>query len=241
MRQSLRDTERERERERLQAREPFRRHLAAAPRLRRQLARQDIYISLSLYIYIYIYVHIYIYMYMQVLLLYIYIYIYIYIPLRVPDSLRGSSVRIGTMQRSLAWPPRKDDRSRSVNKIPRRSPWSSLDLRARRIALAGLPRCRLAGGAAPEQSLSGGFLEEESEVQETRTCSYFLRVNFPRTKGSHRMCRPGILSCADSYCVNRARHFHRVCVCVINRQPIQINQFSIARSSITLLSLSLLK
>ena len=33
------------------------------------------------------------------------------------DSLRGSSVKIGTMQRRLAWPLRKDDKhkSRSVN------------------------------------------------------------------------------------------------------------------------------
>ena len=35
------------------------------------------------------------------------------------DSLRGSSVKLGTMQRILAWPLRKDDRheSRSVNKM----------------------------------------------------------------------------------------------------------------------------
>ena len=35
----------------------------------------------------------------------------------LPDSLRGSSVRIGTIQRRLAWPLRKDDthKSRSVN------------------------------------------------------------------------------------------------------------------------------
>ena len=34
------------------------------------------------------------------------------------DSLRGSSVKIGTIQRRLAWPLRKDDahKSRSVNK-----------------------------------------------------------------------------------------------------------------------------
>ena len=35
----------------------------------------------------------------------------------IMDSLRGSSVKIGTMQRKLAWPLRKDDthKSRSVN------------------------------------------------------------------------------------------------------------------------------
>ena len=33
------------------------------------------------------------------------------------DSLRGSSVKVGTIQRRLAWPLRKDDmhKSRSVN------------------------------------------------------------------------------------------------------------------------------
>ena len=38
-------------------------------------------------------------------------------PAYLPDSLRGSSVKIGTMQRRLAWPLRKDDtyKSRSVN------------------------------------------------------------------------------------------------------------------------------
>ena len=35
----------------------------------------------------------------------------------LPDSLRGSSVKIGTIQRRLAWPLRKDDthKSRSVD------------------------------------------------------------------------------------------------------------------------------
>ena len=41
------------------------------------------------------------------------------IPLTYLDSLRGSSVRIGTLQRKLAWPLRKDDthKSRSVNNM----------------------------------------------------------------------------------------------------------------------------
>ena len=34
---------------------------------------------------------------------------------KIPDSLRGSSVRIGTIQRRLAWPLRKDDTHRSRN------------------------------------------------------------------------------------------------------------------------------
>ena len=40
------------------------------------------------------------------------------------DSLRGSSVNIGTIQRRLAWPLRKDDthKSRSVNNFTAR-PW----------------------------------------------------------------------------------------------------------------------
>ena len=39
------------------------------------------------------------------------------------DSLRGSSVKIGTIQRRLAWPLRKDDthKSRSVNSFLRTS------------------------------------------------------------------------------------------------------------------------
>ena len=51
---------------------------------------------------------------------YICIYIYIYTPTYVhKDSLRGASVKIGAMQRRLAWPLRKDDthKSRSVNNV----------------------------------------------------------------------------------------------------------------------------
>ena len=41
----------------------------------------------------------------------------VFLPLVELDSLRGSSVKIGTIQRRLAWPLRKDDthKSRSVN------------------------------------------------------------------------------------------------------------------------------
>ena len=41
----------------------------------------------------------------------------------VEDSLRGSSVKIGTTQRRLAWPLRKDDtrKSRSANNLETRS------------------------------------------------------------------------------------------------------------------------
>ena len=41
------------------------------------------------------------------------------------DSLRGSSVKIGTIQRRLAWPLRKDDthKSRSVNNYSVVSHW----------------------------------------------------------------------------------------------------------------------
>ena len=42
-----------------------------------------------------------------------------YVCMYVLDSLRGSSVKIGTIQRRLAWPLRKDDthKSRSVNNL----------------------------------------------------------------------------------------------------------------------------
>ena len=46
-------------------------------------------------------------------------YVTMYIRLYIWDSLGGSSVTIGTIQRRLAWPLRKDDthKSRSVNNI----------------------------------------------------------------------------------------------------------------------------
>ena len=103
-----------------------------------------IHIYIYIYmIYIYIYIHIYIYTYTYVYIMHLYIYIcihtcihtYIYIyrereicTPRRKGSLRGSSVKIGTIQRRLAWPLRKDDahKSRSVNNIctPRRRTWS---------------------------------------------------------------------------------------------------------------------
>ena len=45
----------------------------------------------------------------------------------ISDSLRGSSVKIGTIQRRLAWPLRKDDthNSRSVNNVFRFGFWRS--------------------------------------------------------------------------------------------------------------------
>ena len=52
---------------------------------------------MGIYIYLCIYACIYIYM-------YVYIYIYICIHILNKDSLRGSSVEIGTMQVILAWP-----------------------------------------------------------------------------------------------------------------------------------------
>ena len=52
--------------------------------------------------------------------MYIYIYICIYVYIYIyRDSLRGSSVKIGTIQGRLAWPLRKDDthKSRSANNL----------------------------------------------------------------------------------------------------------------------------
>ena len=97
---------------------------------------------MCIYIYIYIYIYPYrcikkkkkksvsirIYLKKEYLSIYQYIYIYItkerqYIYLSIrkgkTDSLRGSSVKIGTIQRRLAWPLRKDDthKSRSVNNM----------------------------------------------------------------------------------------------------------------------------
>ena len=65
------------------------------------------------------------------------------------DSLRGSSVKIGTIQRKLAWPLRKDDThtSRSVNNIAARIPCASrvsaqgLAVRAKQIVYTGSSPC----------------------------------------------------------------------------------------------------
>ena len=91
------------------------------------------YMYAYVYIYIYIYIHIciYIYVYTHIcvcMCMYVYIYIYIYTlhlyssTLSVElDSPRGSPVKLGTIQRRLAGPLRKDDthKSRSVKIIRR--------------------------------------------------------------------------------------------------------------------------
>ena len=48
--------------------------------------------------------------------MYVYIYIYDCVCVCVcVDSLRGSSVRLGTIQRKFAWPLRKDDTHKSIS------------------------------------------------------------------------------------------------------------------------------
>ena len=77
------------------------------------------------------------------------------------DSLRGSSVKIGTIQRRLAWPLRKDDthKSRSVNNFfatHRNAQVPSAALRER-----PLPNFRSQlGGVTPSCHPSGGWLVE---------------------------------------------------------------------------------
>ena len=68
------------------------------------------------------------------------------------DSLRGSSVKIGTIQRRLAWPLRKDDthKSRSVNNF-----FAILCLEAARQS--ALPYLRADFGLDLSQTL--GFLD----------------------------------------------------------------------------------
>ena len=70
------------------------------------------YVYISVYIYIYIHTH----THTRVLFVHRRI-ILAYAHEAGQDSLRGSSVKIGTIQRRLAWPLRKDDthKSRSVN------------------------------------------------------------------------------------------------------------------------------
>ena len=73
------------------------------------------------------------------------------------DSLRGSSVKIGTIQRRLAWPLRKDDthKSRSVNnfffsakRLGRRGPWENA-----LVCAWSLGRRRLMAKRAPSPKL----------------------------------------------------------------------------------------
>ena len=67
-----------------------------------------------MYVCMYVYIYIYIHTYTHVHSTHIHIHVHI---LLVSDSLRGSSVKLGTMQRRLAWPLRKVDthKSRSVS------------------------------------------------------------------------------------------------------------------------------
>ena len=76
--------------------------------------KRNIHICVCIYIYICIcvcmhvcmYVYTYIHIYIHA---YIHVYVHIHIHTHIMDSLRGSSVKIGTIQRRLAWPLRKDD------------------------------------------------------------------------------------------------------------------------------------
>ena len=77
-------------------------------------------------VYIYIYIHVYIYICTCIcisfsLSLSIYIYIYTYIHTYIHIYIYISSVKLGTIQRRLAWPLREDDvrKSRSVNSMRR--------------------------------------------------------------------------------------------------------------------------
>ena len=69
------------------------------------------------------------------------------------DSLRGSSVKIGTIQRRLAWPLRKDDthKSRSVNNFF----FPAKRLRRRGAVAKRNPLCGVAG--APRASWRSGW------------------------------------------------------------------------------------
>ena len=78
------------------------------------------------YAYAYIYTHSCIYKSLHILHIHprlhphmcIYIYIYIHTYIYVSDPLWGSSVKVGTTQRRLAWPMRKDDTHKSRSVIP---------------------------------------------------------------------------------------------------------------------------
>ena len=83
-------------------------------------------------------------------------------PLRLPggvelDSLRGSSVKIGTIQRRLAWPLRKDDthKSRSANSSFKRGQAGLKEVGP------GRPRPGRAGPGRDEAALAGRELPQD--------------------------------------------------------------------------------
>ena len=101
------------------------------------------------------------------------------------DSLRGSSVKIGTIQRRLAWPLRKDDthKSRSVNNKHNRSwtigagPLEELDLfdcRAVAIGAAYYCHCYHHCGSQQQQQQQQQLqqLQQLQQQQQQYRCQY---------------------------------------------------------------------
>ena len=83
------------------------------------------------------------------------------------DSLRGSSVKIGTIQRRLAWPLRKDDthKSRSVNNF------LGSTQRARHLwQLADCSVCHATRGTPPRPATPGQQGAHFSRCDVTVTC-----------------------------------------------------------------------
>ena len=98
------------------------------------------------------------------------------------DSLRGSSVKIGTIQRRFAWPLRKDDthKSRSVNNLFVQIGWL---WQAR--ACAGRPGQARAGPGRPGQARAGPGRPAQNNTEFRMCCAHVLRACVVRMCCAH--------------------------------------------------------
>ena len=101
------------------------------------------------------------------------------------DSLRGSSVKIGTIQRRLAWPLRKDDthKSRSVNNSLFKLGGSGRPGHAR-VGL-GRPGQDRAGPGRPAQARAGPGRPAQNNTEFRMCCAHVLRACVVRMYCAH--------------------------------------------------------
>ena len=91
------------------------------------------------------------------------------------DSLRGSSVKIGTIQRRLAWPLRKDDthKSRSVNNF------------LFKLGGSGRPGHARVGLGRPGQDRAGPGRPAQNNTEFRMCCAHVLRACVVRMYCAH--------------------------------------------------------
>ena len=101
------------------------------------------------------------------------------------DSLRGSSIKIGTIQRRLAWPLRKDDthKSRSVNNCLFKLDGSGRPGHAR-VGL-GRPGQDRAGPGRPAQARAGPGRPAQNNTEFRMCCAHVLRACVVRMYCAH--------------------------------------------------------